>query len=81
MVFVCMLMHFEHFVKEPPQHFPFAGNVLKERQKIQPASGASTYNLDRAYTYDERMRLTGVTATLNGATCRSWTSDGTTDRE
>ena len=51
----------------------FAGNLLAERQKIQPASGASTYNLDRAYTYDTRMRLTGVSATLNGGTTASQT--------
>lgn len=46
--------------------YGFAGNVLKERQKIQPASGTSTYNLDRTYTYDTRLRLTNVSASLNG---------------
>ena len=53
--------------------YGFAGNVLKERQKIQPASGASSYNLDRVYTYDARLRLTNVTATLNGGTSASQT--------
>ena len=53
--------------------YGFTGNVLKERQKIQPAGGASTYNLDRAYTYDDRMRLTNVSATLNGGTAASQT--------
>lgn len=51
--------------------YGFAGNLLAERQKIQPASGASTYNLDRAYTYDARLRLTNVTAALNGGSTAS----------
>ena len=51
--------------------YGFAGNLLAERQKIQPASGASTYNLDRAYTYDARLRITNVTAALNGGSTAS----------
>ena len=53
--------------------YGFAGNLLKERQKIQPASSASTYNLDRTYTYDARLLLTNVTATLNGGSSAAQT--------
>ena len=51
--------------------YKFTGDIEAQRQKIQPASGASTYNLDRAYIYDSRMRLTNVTATLNGGSAAS----------
>ena len=48
--------------------FGFAGNLLKERQRIQPGSGQSSYTLDRTYDYDALLRLQSVTASLNGGT-------------
>ena len=53
--------------------YKFTGDIEAQRQKVQPASGASTYNLDRTYTYDARLRLTNVTATLNGGSSAAQT--------
>ncbi len=48
--------------------YDFAGNLLKERQKIQPGSGQTTHTLDKTYQYDARLRLISVVALLdNGA--------------
>ena len=48
--------------------YDFAGNLLKERQKMQPGSGQTTHTLDRTYQYDARLRLVSVAALLdNGA--------------
>lgn len=46
--------------------YSFAGNLLKERQKIQPGSGQSLHTLDRTYTYDARLRLSSISASLDG---------------
>lgn len=48
--------------------YDFAGNLLKERQKIQPGSGQATHTLDRTYVYDARLRLNSITANLDGGT-------------
>ena len=48
--------------------YDFAGNLLKERKKIQPGSGQTTHTLDKTYQYDARLRLISVAALLdNGA--------------
>ena len=46
--------------------YGFAGNLLKERQKTQPGSGLTTHYLDRTYVYDSRLRLSSVSASLDG---------------
>lgn len=48
--------------------YGFAGNLLNERQRIQPGSGQSYYTLDRYYSYDSHLRLQSVCASLNGGT-------------
>ena len=48
--------------------YDFAGNLLNERQKMQPGSGQTTHTLDKTYQYDARLRLVSVAALLdNGA--------------
>ena len=46
--------------------YDFTGNLLKERQKIQPGIDLTTHCLDRTYIYDSRLRLNSVTASLDG---------------
>ena len=46
--------------------YSFAGNLLKERQKIQPGNGLTFHTLDRTYTYDARLRLCSISASLDG---------------
>lgn len=46
--------------------YSFAGNLLKERQKIQPGSGQTFHTLDRTYTYDACLRLCSISASLDG---------------
>ena len=53
--------------------YDFAGNLLKERQKIQPGSGLTTHTLDRTYTYDGRLRLNSVAALLDNGPAGSQT--------
>ena len=53
--------------------YDFAGNLLKERQKIQPGSGLTTHTLDRTYTYDGRLRLSSVAALLDNGPAGSQT--------
>lgn len=53
--------------------YDFAGNLLKERQKIQPGSGQATHTFDRTYVYDARLRLNSITANLDGGTSATQT--------
>ena len=44
--------------------FGFAGNLLKQFQRIIPGTGQTAQTMERAYTYDARLRSTAVTAQL-----------------
>ena len=48
--------------------YNFAGNLIRERQRIQPGIGQTSHTLDHYYSYDSRLRLNSISALLdNGA--------------
>lgn len=46
--------------------YGFAGNLIKERQRVKPGTNQAEHTLDRTYGYDSRLRMVAVTASLDG---------------